>query len=256
MGRCVSWSEPLRCCLVAGLTMLLAGCVETALFESQTDLRIHEPWPETPEPIPTEGAIWPGNSPSGSFLFFDQKARGVGDLVTVEVLEDVSAEGAASTDLEQKSTLQAVLTSDVGLQQLVSSPIRLVLRLFGMTDPQNTGPAGTELNVLDAQTDNKFEGEGSTSRQGKFNAVITCRVVEELPGKVFRIRGKRALVINHEIQYLTVDGYVRQQDIAIDNVVLSEALAEARITLDGLGVVDDKQRPGWGSRVFSWIYPF
>ena len=58
------------------------------------------------------------------------------------------------------------------------------------------------------------------------------------------------------MQYLSVEGLVRQQDIGMDNIVGSDVIAEARITLDGLGVVDDKQRPGWMTRVMSWLYPF
>ncbi|MCP4379505.1 MAG: flagellar basal body L-ring protein FlgH, partial [bacterium] len=35
----------------------------------------------------------------------------------------------------------------------------------------------------------------------------------------------------------------------LDNRVLSTDLAELRLSYDGLGVIDDKQRPGWGSRL-------
>jgi flagellar L-ring protein FlgH len=212
---------------------------------------------EPPAPVaqPTPGAVWPGRPPSGSFLFFDRKARGVGDLVTVEVIENISAEGQATTDLEKSSTLSALVSSQVGFAQLITSPLRLLFQLFGVRDARNVGAPGTQVNVLTSEVDDTFEGEGTTRRTGRFNAVITCRVLEELPGKLFHIRGRRALVVNHEIQYVTVEGYVRQQDIRIDNSVRSDVLAEARITLDGLGVIDDKQRPGWLSRVFSWVYP-
>ena len=37
---------------------------------------------------------------------------------------------------------------------------------------------------------------------------------------------------------------------------VSTALAEARLTLDGVGVIDDKQRPPLLARVFDWLYPF
>ena len=84
---------------------------------------------------------------------------------------------------------------------------------------------------------------------------LSTVVVEVLPGGVFHIMGQRQIVVNHELQYLTLEGLVRREDIGIDNQVQSTALAEARITIDGIGVVDDKQRPGWLTRVMSWIYP-
>lgn len=247
---------------LTSLLMLVAfglgqgACVETALLEANRERALEELRPTTPPAPLSEGAIWPGDSPSGSFLFFDQKARGVGDLVTVRVVEDVSAEGAATTDLERRSTLSAIISSDVGFQQLVSSPLRLLFLMLGIRNPRNAGQSGTQLDVVASETEDVFAGEGTTSRKGKFDAVITCTVIEELPGKVFHIRGRRSVVINHEMQYLSVEGYVRQQDIRIDNVVLSDALAEARISLDGLGVIDDKQRPGWLTRILSWVYPF
>lgn len=248
-------TDPRRLVLLVAVPLLFSGCIETALLDhmGQPD---DEPWPEAPASEPTDGAVWRGSAPSGSFLFFDQKARGVGDLVTVSIEEDISAEGQASTDLEKRSGLTAGITSDIGFQQMISSPFRLLFSLLGIRDPRNAGPSGTPLNVIDSEVEDTFEGEGTTRRAGTFDAIVTCRVVEELPGKIFKIRGRRALIINHEMQYLTVEGYVRQQDIQIDNVVGSAVLADARITLDGLGVIDDKQRPGWMSRILSWVYPF
>ena len=77
-----------------------------------------------------------------------------------------------------------------------------------------------------------------------------------LPGKVFHIRGRRSLLVNHEEQFLTLEALVRAEDISIENTVFSDSLAEARLTMDGVGVVDDKQRPGWLARALDWIYPF
>lgn len=233
---------------------LLGGCVEHALQE------MHKPMPAIPPPVPsepeTEGAIWPGSTPSGSFLFFDQKARGLGDLVTVQVLDDTSAEGIAATDLERKSEISATISSQVGLDRLIVEPLEnLFNNVFGFNLGAGAQPGAT-ANIVDAETEDKFEGEGTTKREGRVQATLTCRVVEVLPGNLFRIQGRRSVVINHEVQYLTVEGLVRQQDIAIDNTVPSDSLAEASITFDGLGVIDDKQRPGWMTRILSWAYPF
>jgi flagellar L-ring protein precursor FlgH len=48
---------------------------------------------------------------------------------------------------------------------------------------------------------------------------------------------------------------VRKEDITINNTVLSASLAEARLGLDGFGVIGEKQRPGWLARVLDWIFP-
>lgn len=250
-------SERARRAGIAGLVLLagaLAGCVETALIEAHRPFD-YEPIAAPPPPERTEGAIYPGHFAAGSFLSFDRKARGVGDLVTVVVSERVRASNDAATTVSSDSNLRAAIASDVGLQALVGKPISEVLSFLLGADT-NDVPAGTPLNVADARTRNEFEGTGETERGGRFDAVITCRVVAELPNDVLHIRGRRATVVNHELQYLTIEGLVRRQDIGIDNVVPSTALAEARIALDGIGVVDDKQRPGWFTRVMGWAYPF
>jgi flagellar L-ring protein precursor FlgH len=115
--------------------------------------------------------------------------------------------------------------------------------------------AGDSLNVLSADTTSTFEGDGETSREGRFNAVVTCRVLDTLPGGVLHLRGRRTVIVNHEQQLLTVEGLVRREDIGINNTVLSSALADARLTYDGIGVVDDKQRPPFIARLFDWLYP-
>lgn len=235
--------------------ILLPGCVEHGLHQYMTPFDYAPIEAPPPEP-PAEGAIWPGDTPSGSFLFFDQKARGVGDLVTVFVEEDVLAEGSASTDLSRDATANLGLSSDVGFQGMVSQGIRDALEFLGVDDPGTDVPSDESLNVLASETQSEFSGQGATRRSGRFRGVVTCRVVAVLPGPVFHIRGRRSLLVNHEEQFVTVEGLVRPEDISINNAVRSTALAEARLAFDGVGVVDDKQRPGWLARVLDWVYPF
>jgi flagellar L-ring protein FlgH len=240
------------CALVFAATLPLSGCIETALFESHKPFD-YEPIEVPAPPPPSEGAIWNGTFQSGSFLSFDRKARNIGDLVTVLVVERSSAENAASTKTQSDSKLSSRITSDIGYQAL-SKPVSKLLELLLDADTKDV-PAGSELNVIDGENNNEFDGKGGTERSGRFSATITCRVVAELPGDVLHVRGRRAIVVNHEMQYMTLEGLVRRSDISIENRVPSTALAEARITLDGLGVVDDKQRPGWLLRAFSWLSP-
>jgi flagellar L-ring protein precursor FlgH len=242
----------IACAFLLAGALLATGCVETALLESRKDFD-YDGIDVPPPPAPTEGAIWNGTFPSGSFLSFDRKARNVGDLVTVVVVERTSAENAASTKTNSESELSEKLSSDVGYQAL-SKPASELLKLLFDASTKDVA-AGSDLNVIDGKSKNDFDGKGTTGRSGNFSATITCRVVAELPGDVLHVRGRREIVVNHEIQYMTLEGLVRRADISIENRVSSTSLAEARITLDGLGVVDDKQRPGWLLRAFSWLSP-
>jgi flagellar L-ring protein precursor FlgH len=243
-----------RAALAALFLLAATGCVEHALFESMVPADYRAVEPPAP-PGASEGGIWPGDTQAGSFLFFDQKAHHVGDLLTVLVNENLAAEGSADTELDRESDLSAGLSSDVGFHEFVAQNFDRLFRYLGTDDPGHDVPTGSDLNVLTASSGNEFEGEGKTSREGSFTGVVTCRILQVLPGGVYHIRGRRMLHVNHEMQVVTVEGLVRREDIAVNNTVPSTALAEARLTFDGIGVIDDRQRPGLISRFMSWIYP-
>ena len=231
-----------------------SGCMLHAIREKRTPPD-YGPLSLPTRSHPEEGSIWPGRAPSGSFLFFDQKARGIGDLVTVVIDEVVSAEGSASTDLGRSSSISSGLSSDVGFAGLISKAVRTFLGAVGVTDPGRDVAKGSNINLVQGDTGNDFTGDGTTKREGRFRATVTCRVVNVLPGGVFHVRGRRSLLVNNEEQFLTVEGLIRKEDISIDNTVASASLAEARLGLDGFGVIGEKQHPGWLARVLDWILP-
>jgi flagellar L-ring protein precursor FlgH len=238
--------------------MLAAGslsCVEHALVETLRPSSFEIPPPEEPAP-PTDGAIWRGNTASGSFLFFDRKARGVGDLVTVLVAEAAEANQSANTSLAKESSLGAKLSSAIGFTDLLQDAAEAFFDLLGVGLTGTKTPAGQSVDVVEANQSSGFEGDGATTREGDFTSIVTCRVVDVQPGGIFHIFGRRELIVNHELQLITVEGLVRREDISIHNTVPSTVLADARLTYDGLGVIDDKQRPSLLARVIDWVYPF
>lgn len=240
--------------MLSTLALAGTGCVEHALRkENRTPdySELPRPAPRKPE----DGSVLRGPSASGSLLFLDRKARGVGDLVTVIVMESMSAQGSANTTTDKTSKIDAKASSDIGWTQAMQGAARWFFGLLGVAAPGNIA-AGNELNVLETETTTEFEGDGETTREGSISAVVTCRIIDELEGNVYHIRGKRSLIVNHEKQILTVEGLVRREDISINNTVSSTALAEAQLGFDGFGVLDDKQRPSVMGRVMDWVYPF
>ncbi|MEQ8163676.1 MAG: flagellar basal body L-ring protein FlgH, partial [Smithellaceae bacterium] len=70
------------------------------------------------------------------------------------------------------------------------------------------------------------------------------------------IEGRRQLTVNAEDQFLVITGIVRPEDITAINTVASQYIADARILYPGDGVINDKMRPGWLTRVVDWVWPF
>lgn len=89
-----------------------------------------------------------------------------------------------------------------------------------------------------------------------FAPTVAARIVRIMPGGSMQIEGARETQVNDETQYLVVRGIIRGTDILPDNSIASNRIADAHIAYYGKGVVSDKQRPGWVSRLLNNLWPF
>jgi flagellar L-ring protein precursor FlgH len=81
-------------------------------------------------------------------------------------------------------------------------------------------------------------------------------VVEKYPNGNLKIYGWKEVRTNRETTYLVLTGIIRPRDIQANNTIESDFVAEAKLQLDGAGVVADKQGPGIGARVVDHAWPF
>jgi flagellar L-ring protein precursor FlgH len=210
------------------------------------------PAPEAPGHASEDGSsLWSDDNLYGD-LFRDQKARRIGDIVTIQVAESSSAENSAETSTERDSSLSAGIENFFGLEQRYLNPNHPKYKDFRDFIP--FAPAG-EASIKGGMT-SAFEGSGTTSRTGDLNAFITARVVDVLPNGNLKIIGSREITVNNERQYLTLYGVIRPRDVSKTNVILSTYVADARIAYSGSGIIDDRQRPGWMANVINTIWPF
>jgi flagellar L-ring protein precursor FlgH len=170
-----------------------------------------------------------------SGLLGDLRARQVNDLVTIRVVESVSALGSADSSLDKNSSASASLTSFFGIES----------RMPTWLDP-------TGLASLGANTD--FSGSGSTARTAALSAVVTARVTDVLPNGDLVLEGVREIDINGDRQMIVLNGIVRTADIGPGNVVASTAVGQMRIRYFGKGLIKDNLSPGWLVRVLNKIF--
>ena len=232
-------------CLV--LWGCLVGCTSLArlskLPEENVPLNTFKPAPMAAVPpaqplaSPTDGSLWQAGGEMGS-LFVDYKARSLGDIVTVEIVEDAQASNDAGTNTGKTSDMSAQIKSFLGRENK-----------YGETDILN--PFGKVAGVLE----NSFTGSGKTERSGKIKAEVTARVTEVMPNGNLRIEGVRVITINSERQFIVLAGIIRARDISSDNKIASTRIANASIVYSGTGVVDEQQRQGWLSRVINSVWP-
>lgn len=173
-------------------------------------------------------------------LFNDVKAREVGDIVTVAIFEKASATKEATTETGRDSSTSASISKILGLEKDLANAHRAI-------DP---------TALLSASFSNDFKGAGTTSRKEDLVATLTTEVIEVLPNGNLRISGGKTVKVNNEDQIIRLSGMVRPNDIGPENVVDSKYVLNANIDYTGSGVLSDKQKPGWATRIIDNIWPF
>jgi len=194
---------------------------------------------------PAEGSLWTDSGKAQ--LFVDLRARRVGDTVTVDIVENTTSKMDANTKATRSSSVEAKIEHMLGYMRWLEEKNKRL----------NKDVDGELANTLfKGNLENKFDGKGSSDRSGQVTASIGAVVVKVLPNGNLVLYGRREMKVNNELQYITVSGIARPEDISTDNRIQSIFLADSRIEYSGKGVIADKQRPGWGARVLDFIWPF
>lgn len=183
------------------------------------------------------GSLWQ----SGSKGFFkDNRAKSVGDIITVNVTVAITAETSANTAATQTNKSQAGLTNFLDFTDGLAGK--------GIT----LGTAG----LLNTDSDRAFAGSGKTDRKDSLNTTIAATVTQVLPNGHMVIRGKREVAINYEMQELQIAGIVRPEDVSANNIISSNKIAQARISYGGKGNVNEVQKKKWGASFIDRWMPF
>jgi flagellar L-ring protein precursor FlgH len=186
-----------------------------------------------------DGSLWIDDAPLIS-MFTDQKARTVGDIVTIKIAESSAATNKASTATDRSSSLSASVDAFFNAEKRFPA------------DQPFFNPFAKVAGGMESD----FQGNGTTKRSGDLNAYITALVTQVLPNGNLVVTGSREVLINRENQIIQLSGVVRPRDINADNQVLSTYIADARISYSGSGVVNDRQKPGWLTNIIMKVWPF
>lgn len=187
---------------------------------------------------PTDGSLWSERGELAE-MFSNAKAKRIGDILTIKIVEASSATNKASTSTDRSSGISA--------------------QVNGLFNLENEIPASKSFNPfsgVSGSLSSDFEGTGATQRSGALNAYMTARIVDRLPNGNLIIEGNREVRVNAENQLITLTGIIRSRDISAENVILSTYIADARISYSGSGVLNDRQKPGWLMRVLDKVWPF
>lgn len=208
----------------AMLPVLLAVCLAAPVVAAgqSTDYdEIYAKFLNSARRYPAEDALWMTE------LMSDRTAHRVNDLVTVRVLESLSATGAADSSVNKASNGSVSLPSPVS-------------KAFA--------------KALPASSTTKFTGAGGTTRTTELSAALTARVTEVLPTGDLAIEGVREIDINGDRNLVVLSGVIRTADIQPGNVILSTDIGQLRIRSLSQGLIHDSLQPGWLIRLLNKVF--
>lgn len=186
------------------------------------------------------GSIWAKRDKNMRDPYADDVARQIGDVLTIKISEDSKIDNKAKRDLKKETDKSSSFNGELG----VTTPNHNLLpRMPGFT--------------MDADSTNELKSKADYKDERSFVDRVTVVVMDVLPpnGNLV-VMGTRRRDIGGDIQTIEVSGVVRPSDIAFDNTVKSEQVANFRIVSRNGGVSAPYTRPGWLGRIFDIIWPF
>ncbi len=209
------------------VALLLPACADEG-FGRMPGIAATPPLPRSAATAPTTGSLFNASTFSG--LVSDRRARHIGDLVTIRLVERTQARKSATADAGRNGKTAITLPD---------------------APPFNAVPKG----LLSGGSTQNFKGSGSAAQDNQLSGDITVTVAAVLPGGILSVAGEKRLTLNRGEEQIQLTGLIRIDDLGPDNSVSSTRVADARIRYSGSGQVADQSRQGWLARFFAKVTP-
>lgn len=225
-----------RWLLLLSFIMLFSGCELLRPPAPGRNPAYAPTYPTSPNPKAqryVHGAIY--NPETSLPLFETPRARHVGDILTIRLVEQTVGEKKATSRQRKNDKIQ--ITNDT---------------IFGR--PVNLGSGyNFDFNI---NAKRQFDGEGQSQQNNKLNGSISVTVARVLANGNMIVQGEKWIQIDQGQEYIRLSGIVRPQDITPDNTVSSNRVANARISYGGVGQINNTNAQGWFSRIlWSPLFP-
>lgn len=179
---------------------------------------------------------------SGARGFFkDQRARQVGDVLTINVTIADSASLSNKTSRNRTSNDDLGLTNVLGLESLLGN------FLPGTITPSS---------LVDASSSMTNTGSGGVDRVEAVDVKLAAIIIQKLPNGNLVVAGRQEIRVNYEVREILVTGIVRPEDITTDNNINHEKIAELRVAYGGRGHISDVQQSRYGAQILDVLLPY
>jgi flagellar L-ring protein precursor FlgH len=195
---------------------------------------------------PADGAIYHAGINERP-LFEDRRARNVGDILTINVVESTTG-NRSTTGSSASSNAIAGSTPNVTVGTAAAG-----------------GAAGALATMLkpisvNSSSSNKSATSGGGTGSETLTGTISVTVVEVLANGNLLVSGEKQVSLNNSDDYIRFSGVVNPTDISNLNVVQSTRVADAHIEFKNAGamneIMNDTRALGFLGRFFMSVLPF
>ncbi|WP_461162746.1 flagellar basal body L-ring protein FlgH [Simplicispira piscis] len=220
-------------CLALVAALVLPGCASLSPTPPVDILPTTPPplavAPRTPPPV--TGSLY--QQASYRPAFEDRRARMVGDNVTIQIVENVTASQKSSSSVDRNSEISA-----------------------GISALPFVNKSLTDKTTLGAKSDNTFAGKGGTESANTFSGSITATVIDVLPNGHLVVAGEKQIGVNQNVDVLRFSGTIDPRALQPGSIINSTQVANVRVESRGRGAQSEAQVMGWLGRFFLTILPF
>ena len=205
--------------------LALAGCAATpsTIVDRPTSAR-----PLYPEhAAPSNGAIY--QAAAYRPLFEDRRARHIGDIMTINIVEKTAAVKAGASSGNKSGSAGFAAPG--------------VMR--GVFGAQVATEAATKFSDADNQ-----------SASNTFTGTISVTVTEVLPNGNLIVAGEKQVAMNKGVEFIRFSGMVSPDNIGVGNMISSTNVADARVEYRTNSQIDRAEITAMASRFFQSLLPF
>lgn len=194
------------------------------------------------------GSIWAKaqNGRTVSSIYQDDKAHGIGDVLTIRI-------GEKATVVTKKSRTDSKDNSSKGSGsgQVDFGDVLPQINRLGFGKPftlPNWNYEGTTGGTLKSTADHKNEQT--------YTDYITVVVEDVMPNGNLLVLGKRTREVGGNTQVIQASGIVRPSDVDETNMIYSSRVANFHVVYSSHGPENNFMRDGWMMRIWRLINPF
>jgi flagellar L-ring protein precursor FlgH len=222
-------SKLIRTIWLLALASVLTACVpSTSIRQPLTALPVAKPAPE----LSNNGAIFQAGV-NDRPMFEDRRARHVGDVLIINIVETTSASGKSGHNDDNSGSVA------------VTTPL---ITATGVAKNTSFGMAGTSS----VKSGSKSDSSGSNT----FSGAITVTVTEVLANGNLRVAGEKQVAIKLAEEYVRFSGVVNPSTISGSNTVQSTQVADVHVEYKGANRIDTAAVASMFNRIFFSVLPF